>query len=45
MPSSHQILIIRVERDDKYIDNLKAEVLAAEVKVQELVNQLLKKVA
>jgi predicted phage-related endonuclease len=45
MPESHQILIIRVERDEKFIEHLKAEVLAAEVKVQELVNQLMKKVA
>ena len=45
MPSSHQILIIRSMRDDKYIETLKTEVLAAEVKVQELVNQLMKEAA
>jgi predicted phage-related endonuclease len=45
MPASHQILIIPVKRDDKFIEYLQGEVLAAEVKVQELVNQLMKKVA
>lgn len=44
MPETHQILIIRVNRDDAFIKNLKDEVLIAEIKVQELVKQLMKKV-
>lgn len=45
MPPSHQILIIRAHRDEKFIANLEKEVLAAEIKVQEFVNLLLKKAA
>jgi predicted phage-related endonuclease len=45
MPESHQMLIIRVERDDAFIRNLEFEVMCAEQEVQQLVNQLNKKVA
>jgi hypothetical protein len=45
MPESHQMLIIRVERDDAFIRNLEFEVMCAEQEVQQLVNQLMKKVA
>lgn len=40
-----KLLIIRVYRDEAYIENLEKEVLQAESEVQELVNELMKKVA
>lgn len=40
-----KLLIIRVNRDEEYIKNLEHQILTAELEVQELVNQLLKKVA
>lgn len=40
-----RLLIIRVERDEKFIAELQAEILAAEVEVCALVEQLNKKVA
>lgn len=40
-----KLLIIHVERDEDFIKTLEQEVLQAELEVQELVNQLLKKVA
>lgn len=40
-----KLLIIRVYRDEEYIKNLEAEILKAELEVQELVKELMKKVA
>lgn len=40
-----KLLIIRVERDDVFIANLEAEIKKAEIEVQELVNQLIRKAA
>lgn len=45
MPESHQLLRIRVERDQAYIDKLEAAVLEAEAKVQDLYQSVLKKAA
>jgi putative phage-type endonuclease len=42
---SFKLLIIHVERDEKFISDLENEILLAELEVQELVNQLMKKVA
>ncbi len=40
-----KLLIIRVERDEKFIKNLEAEIKQAEIEVQELVTELMKKAA
>lgn len=45
MPESHQLLIIQVERDEAFIEGLEKAVLEAEVKANELHQQLLKKAA
>lgn len=45
MPESHRLLRIKVQRDQQYIDKLQASVIEAEAKVQELYNQLMRKVA
>lgn len=42
---SFKLLVIRVARDQAYIDKLEKEVLQAEEEVKELINQLMKKVA
>ena len=45
MPESHRLLIIRVERDQKYIDALQDAVIGAEAKAQSLYQELLLKAA
>jgi len=45
MPESHRILIINVERDDKFIEELEAAVLEAESKALDLYDELMKKAA
>lgn len=45
MPESHQLLIIPVKRDEEFIEKLESAVLDAEVKAQELLADILKKVA
>lgn len=45
MPGTHQILIIRVERDQEYIDKLQAAVIEAEAKALDLHEQLIMKAA
>lgn len=44
-PESHRLLIIRVKRDEKMIAEIEASVIESEVKVQELIEVLNKKVA
>lgn len=40
MPESHQVFLVKVERDDTYIKLLEESVLEAEAKVQEILTQL-----
>lgn len=42
MPDSHQLLIIRIERDDAYIKDLEREVIQAEAIVQARLDALMK---
>lgn len=45
VPESHQLLIIPVKRDEKFIADLEAKVLEAEAKVQVLYQELMLKAA
>jgi predicted phage-related endonuclease len=45
MPETHRLLRIKVERDQEYIDKLKANVLEAEERAQALYEQLMRKAA
>jgi len=45
MPESHRLLIVRVERDQEYIDALQAAVIEAEKKALSLYQELLLKAA
>jgi putative phage-type endonuclease len=45
MPPSHQLLVIRIVRDDAYIKALELAVTEAEKKVLEIINQLERKAA
>lgn len=45
MPESHQLLIIRVHRDDEFIKKLESAVLEAELLVQETMNKLMNSIA
>lgn len=45
MPESHQLLIIRVERDESFIAHLEASVLEAEAEAVALLDNLMKKAA
>ncbi|QEL64747.1 hypothetical protein OTERR_12710 [Oryzomicrobium terrae] len=45
MPESHRLLLIRVERDEAFIQRLEEAVLQAESTAQELIEQITRKVA
>lgn len=45
MPESHRLLIVRVQRDQEYIDKLHGAVSVAEQRAQDLYTQLLRKAA